>query len=291
MRIQQEADRGEQPLDDAELERLIGPGSALHRHMSDWRVWIFIFRRAVVLQAGHPVIAAALEEHSRFQTDPYGRFTGTLQFGLDIMFGDDPLGSARRLREYHRHIKGVGFDGRPYHAWDRQAWAFVHLTAVEAALLGIRVFHAPVTADELEQVYAGWRAVGTLYGVAAEDMPAGVAGLGEWFDEAVDQVGDNPAVRRLRATVRRPPLPPGLPVPGRAWWLVQPVAGLLLSHVFDVLGGALPTEQRRRMHLPWTRLHRGEYVALIAALRAASVLPDRLLTFPAAHRPRLRAAA
>ncbi|MGN6606320.1 MAG: oxygenase MpaB family protein [Jatrophihabitans sp.] len=260
-------------LDRAEIERL---DAVLRRHLDDWRVWLFL-HRAAQLQSGHPTVAAGLRDHSDFYADPLGRGRRTLAFGQELVFGDSDA-AGRAIRDLHRDIQGTGFDGRTYHAWNREAWTFVHLTVAEAVQRGIDTFHGPLTDAEWEDVWAAQRLSGTRQGVPEGTQPPDVAALRQWFDRAVDErVHGNAVIPQLRAALRRPKRPRRCP--RAVWRLAGPVYGALLAHATDVLNGTVPPEQRRRMGLPWSTRHAVEYTVLIAVLRALGhVLPHRLLS-------------
>ena len=95
--------------------------------------------RVLSLQGSHPTVAKGLYDHSTVLTDPLGRGPAHHRATrMRILFGSDRPGTAAEIRELHRDIKGTGFDGRPYHAWNREAWTWVHLTTFEALLYGLR---------------------------------------------------------------------------------------------------------------------------------------------------------
>jgi uncharacterized protein (DUF2236 family) len=214
-----------------------------------------------------------------------GRAWETLRYGLELIFGDTER-TARAIRALHRGIRGVGYDGRRYHAWNPAAWTWVHLTTLEATLFSLDAIWGPVPADEQEALYAEWKTVGRIYGVRERAMPGDVAGLRAYVARGIEHdLVATPTARRLLDVVgTRLPRPPGQPVPRPLWSLMRPGAGHAAS---TVLLGSFPTVLRRRLNIGWTPIHEAEYRAVLTGLRVTSaVLPDRLRLFPIAYRAR-----
>ena len=253
-----------------------------------WARWPFVVPfagRVLALQGMHPIVSAGLEDHSDVFDNTWGRAWETLRYGLELIFGDTE-GTARAIRALHRGIRGVGYDGRRYHAWNTAAWTWVHLTTLEATLFSLDAIWGPVPADEQEALYVEWKTVGRMYGVRERAMPGDVAGLRAYVARGIEHdLVATPTARRLLDVVgTRLPRPPGLPVPRPLWWLMRPGAGHAAS---TVLLGSFPTVLRRRLNVGWTPIHEAEYRAVLTGLRVTSaVLPDRLRLFPIAYRAR-----
>jgi uncharacterized protein (DUF2236 family) len=258
-----------------------------------WARWPFVVPfagRVLALQGMHPTVSAGLEDHSDVFDNTCGRAWETLRYGLELIFGDTER-TAREIRALHREIRGVGYDGRRYHAWNPAAWTWVHLTTLEATLFSLDAIWGPVPADEQEALYADWKTVGLIYGVRESAMPGDVAGLRAHVARGIerDLVATPTARRLLDLVATRLPRPPGLPVPRPVWWLMQPGAGHAIS---TVLLGSFPAVLRRRLNVGWTPIHEAEYRGVLAGLRVTSaVLPDRLRLFPIAYQARKRGPA
>src|SRR5437899_10937020 len=66
---------------------LFGPGSAAWSINA--RAWLVLGGgRALLLQIAHPLVAAAVADHSGFDRDPWERLWGTLDAVLNVTFGD-----------------------------------------------------------------------------------------------------------------------------------------------------------------------------------------------------------
>lgn len=255
----------------------------LARQSAQWRVYVPFYARALALQGSHPTVAASLVDHSSVFEDPLGRMVRTTAYAIRMWYDDDPARTASEIRSLHRHIAGTDFDGRPYHAWDRDVWAWVHLTTAESLLYALEVSCGPLRPAQREAVYAASRRAGALYGVRDRDMPPDVAGLRNYVDDGIRRrLHTNPGTDRLRRAVLagdffgRLPLPsPARRALGRA---VAPPIGV-------VVFGAFPDAVRRLWGVRWTVRHQAEYAGFLLATRAlAATLPDRLRMVPAAYR-------
>src|SRR5512147_1325745 len=62
--------------------------------------------RAALLQLAHPMVAFAVEQHSRTRADIVGRFQRTFRNVFAMVFGelDDALAAARRVHNVHTRI-------------------------------------------------------------------------------------------------------------------------------------------------------------------------------------------
>ena len=65
--------------------------------------------RALLLQLAHPMIAAAVADHSSVFADPVGRFHRTFQLVFTLVFGtvQEALSASRHLHSRHALINGV----------------------------------------------------------------------------------------------------------------------------------------------------------------------------------------
>lgn len=250
----------------------------LVRQLAEWRLFVPFAGRVLALQGSHPTVAKGIYDHSEIFSDPWRRAERTFTYAQRIMFGPDQAGTAAEVRELHRDIKGTGFDGRPYHAWNREAWTWVHLSTFEATLFALRRIHGRLPQDELQGLYEEARRVGVLYGVRDQDMPVDVAGLLAYIRQGVvERLTHRPQVD-LVETLRTIPRPRGVPVPARLWALSL----VPTSHAAHIaLAGSFPPIIRHRWGIRWTGAHELEYRAQLQALRRAiSPLPERLRLLP-----------
>jgi uncharacterized protein (DUF2236 family) len=248
-----------------------GPGSMIWRHASDPRI-LAAAAYGLLLQLAHPTVAHGVREHSVYQRDPIGRLLRSTDYLTVMCFGgpDAALRTARALRQMHKRIKGISTDGRPYHAFEPEAWAWVHVTLADAMIAGNRHFARPMSDDERERFYSEWRAVGAIVHVGENDLPEDWAGYCEYFDRMVaDRLDDNDQVQQFLAFIRhdvRSPLPL---LDERAWRVAWAPFGRLF---WLATVGLLPAELRERFGVRWNAAREHEFRALTAASRATTPL-------------------
>jgi uncharacterized protein (DUF2236 family) len=247
------------------------PHSILWRRAGDPRL-LLTTGYALVLQVAHPTVGAGVSEHSAFREDPWRRLWRTLDAFYALVYGGPEAAGrmGRRLRAYHRRIKGVAADGRRYDALDPEAYAWVHATLADAIVRGHARVGDPLRSWERERLWAQWRAVGRLLGVRPRDLPDDWQGYEAYADRMVrDRLERTAAVDDVLATLAAPG-PPPLPLPVRAGW---PFAGIPLSRALVLVTvGMLPPVLRERLRLGWSGAQELELQVLARALRATTPL-------------------
>jgi uncharacterized protein (DUF2236 family) len=244
-------------------------GSITWRRAGDARLFLAA-GYALLLQVAHPTVGAGVREHSNFRQDPWGRLLRTLDFTNVMVYGGPELAfeMGRRVRGMHKQIKGVDSAGRHYHALEPEAYAWVHATLAEAIVAGHARFGRPLSRDQVEQLWAEWRAMGRLLGVRADDLPEDWAGFRRYFDAMVaDRLEDTESVHDVLDTLGEPIRPP-IPHLGDAAWRAARVPAGRLNRV--ATAGMLPPLLRKRFGITWTRAQELELRALSAAARSAT---------------------
>lgn len=175
--------------------------------------------RALLMQAAHPDAVKGLLSHSSGLESPYERLARTAAVMDVVHFGSraEAQRVTRRVRAMHRRA-GV----------DRPDWLlWVLFTLYDSALVVYRRYVGSIDADAL---WADYRQVGRLFGLAPAQLPADVdAYRREMLDGEVIHVSDW-ARTRARQIVLEPPLP----------WVARP----LIDIVNFVTIGLLPDRIR-----------------------------------------------
>ena len=254
----------------------------LIRELAGWPVFLAGGGRVVSLQGSHPTVVKGLEDHSRLRTDPLGRGKGTFEFAQRILFGSDRPGTAAEIRELHRNIKGTGFDGKRYHAWNADSWTWVHYTTLDAMLYGIRAIHGDPPPERQQALLELFNEVGSMYGVRAQDMPKDVAEFHAYIRDGVENkcthVPDDTIAELLQAM----PRPQRLPIPDPLW---RGALGAVGRSAQMLVFGAFPSTLRARWGIRWSPVHEAAYQSQLVALRALTAsLPDRLRMTPDGYR-------
>jgi uncharacterized protein (DUF2236 family) len=255
------------------------PGSTLWRYGGDVRL-IGAGAYAILLQVGHPTVGAGVSEHSDFRADPWGRLLRTLDYSYVMTYGGPELAGemGRRIREMHKHIKGVKPDGEPYSALEPEAYAWVHATLADSIVRAHELLGTPIPASELERFYAEWRRGGRLIGVRESDLPATWAEFGSYFERMVDERLERTAAVGEVLEALSDPTRPELPfLPEAAWRLARIPAAHQMTLV---TGGLLPPRLRERYGIEWTRGQERQLQLLAAASRRATpLMPAALRNF------------
>jgi uncharacterized protein (DUF2236 family) len=242
-----------------------GPGSLTWELAGDWRLYL-IFGRGLLLQVGHPVVAAGVRDHSTFQQDPYARLDRTLRGVLGIAYGEqDAAERGAELRHAHRPIGGVDAYGRRYHAFDPEAFHWVHATLFESVHTGTNAFIRRLSPAESEQLYQETRQIGRLYGVREQDMPPDLESFWRYYDEMLgERLEDNDMVRTVLATTAQPGPPPWWRLPEPLWTAMSRPA---LTVLMFATVGTLPESARRRWGISWSPWHQLAHSTLSSAIR------------------------
>lgn len=250
------------------------PGSPVWRYGGDPRL-LGTGSFAILLQVGHPTVGAGVSEFSEFRADPWGRLLRTLDYSYVMTYGGPDLAAemGRRIREMHKHIKGVKPDGERYHALEPEAYAWVHATLAHAIVHGHKLLASGIPAGEIDQFYEEWRRAGRLIGVRERDLPETWAEFGEYFDRMVEERLERTAAVDEVLESLKEPIGPELPfLPEPVWRLIRVPA----SHqVSLVSAGLLGPTLRERYGISWSRRKERQLQVLAAASRATSPLLPR----------------
>ncbi|QYJ04683.1 DUF2236 domain-containing protein [Nocardioides panacisoli] len=232
--------------------RRFGPEDAIWQVHSDAAMFVGGVR-ALLLQSLHPLAMAAVDQHSGYRGDPWGRLARTSGFLAETTFGTTEHAdrAIAVVRSVHDRIDGVAPDGRPYRAADPRLLRWVHVAEVDSFLrahdaYGARPLDAEARDDYVAQTAVIARALG------ATQVPTTVAELHETIEEFRPELASTEAARRTaRFILLRPPVP----------LAVRPAYGLLCSAGV----GLLPRWARWPLRLPYVP------VAEATAVRASGI--------------------
>ncbi len=203
-------------------------------------------RRALLMQAAHPLAFAGLIAHTGSLDAPYERLARTARVIEAVIFG--PRAEAdrltRRVRAMHGRVNGVLTEpagrfpaGTPYAAGDPQLLLWVLATLADSGLVVHERYVGGLRRSERDAYWRDYRQVGRLFGLTPDQMP-----------DSLDQymramlAGDDLAVTdTARELAVRIVLHPPVPLAAR------PV--LELANFVTV--GLLPGRLRREYRLRW----------------------------------------
>jgi uncharacterized protein (DUF2236 family) len=229
----------------------LGPGAAAWYVSADSR-FLLVAIRTLVLQVAHPMVGAAVGEHSVYKSDPYGRLWRTATSVIRQVFGGYRTAEeGQRLLQLHQDIKGVDHHGRRYSAMNPAPYVWVHASLFDAWRLFLRDYGPGLTDAQEEQLFDEWRRVGLLIGCQDRLLPRDVAEFNSYFEEMLPTLENNDVVQDLlHSSVKAPPLIPQFAVDLAS----RPLLGLQRSFVAETLPGdladrfALPRNQRTARH-------------------------------------------
>ncbi|MFI9509647.1 oxygenase MpaB family protein [Nocardia sp. NPDC052566] len=243
---------------------------------------------AFLLQTMEPTIAAVVDAHSTFRTDPVGRAVRSIGSVMMWVYGgEEALAEADRLRAMHASLNTTDAHGVRHTALSSAPWAWVLHTGTFAFTENAKYFsRRPLTSAEKEAYYQETVQLMRNFSVAPKEIPENFAAFEKFFAEVLEHRLVATGTARDFLKVSRSIAPPKqlprvlAPVWRRA---VAPIGSL--QHFVTV--GTTPEVARRKLGLEWTEADERKLRAigwLIA--RLVPLLPERLRYFPIAYEAR-----
>lgn len=227
----------------------LGPGSLLYPLTRQAR-WGLVATRAIVMEAAHPQVDAALMANSTFVAHPWRRLRNTAR-STQRMVDPDPeirQREAARLNRLHARINGSSASGRPYDAMDPGVRAWVVATMFESTVTMCRLSGESFDGPSLDRLYAEFQAFLALMEPRG-GLPPTLREFWGYYERVIEEDLENTeSVRvildRLFPEVPAPPIlrsHPAVWATGRA--LASPV-------VTAITVASLPAPLRVRLGLP-----------------------------------------
>jgi uncharacterized protein (DUF2236 family) len=194
--------------------------------------------RALLVQSLHPLAMAAVDAHSGYRGDPWGRLQRTSSFLAVTTFGTatDAEQAVDRVRRVHAGIRGTAPDGRPYRADDPWLLRWVHVAEVDS-FLHCHQAHSrrPLDPEQCDAYVADTARVAGELGVP--DPPRDRATLEDALRSYRDELTATPQARAAaRFLLLYPPIP----------LVARPAYALLAG----AAAASLPPWARRELWLP-----------------------------------------
>ena len=191
----------------------------LPKRVNAERVMLLAWSRAILLQLAHPLMAAAVAEHSTFRA---GRLTAarrlhhTVRAMLSLTFGTaaEYAAAIDRISAIHRRVHGrlreaVGpFPaGTPYSAEDPALVLWVHATLIESVVIAYDAIVAPLGARDRDIYCRDAAATAVALGAADAEVPRSWNDLVEYVGRmhASGALVVGAEARDLAAAVLAPP--------------------------------------------------------------------------------------
>lgn len=224
--------------------------------------------RALLLQIAHPLIAAAVTEHSSVRGSTaatFSRLHQTVAAMLAIAFGSPQEREAalEGIRAIHRRVNGILTErsgilpaGTHYSAEDPDLLLWVHATLIESVIRTYEELIEPLSPADRDRYCAESADVAVALGAHVDAVPRSWEALRTYLDRmyASGQIVVGPQARMLAGVL----LSPMRNVVGRS--VVAPLATL-------VAAGQLPDSIRRQYELPWNTARARWFRRLMTLLR------------------------
>jgi uncharacterized protein (DUF2236 family) len=258
---------------------LYGPASEAWRLNREAMLLLGAGPRALLLQLAHPAVAAGVNDHSDFRSDPWRRLAGTLRSYLRIVYGTTAIarGEIRRLNALHRDITGPGYAAR-----DPLLSLWVHATLVDSTIEVADAWLEPLSRERRARYYLETRPVGRAFGVPEDLLPADLDAFDAYLAAMLGPGGEvqvSPIARDLAWAVLHPPLAPL--APGAPWLAAVPTE--LYAWTLWPSVGLLPPRIREAYGLPWGAREQAVSAWLVGAWRAwRPILPASFRQMPKA---------
>jgi uncharacterized protein (DUF2236 family) len=259
---------------------ILGPRSVSWRLGGDLAVFLG-GGRAALLQLAHPMVAHAVDHHSKTRSDVLGRFQRTFRHVFTMVFGelDDAMVAARRVHAIHTRVHGtipqaVGAwpANTPYHANDADALRWVHATLVDTTIVVRERLGRAISTADLDAYMIEMNRFAALFGIPRRLLPQTWADHTSYMARMLDPddgtLAVSPVAREMAMFLVGRGGPGPQPSLGRLTEVVT--ATMLPSHIHEAFGLATSSVAT---------------TAVRAALRAVAPiynrLPDRLIALPA----------
>jgi uncharacterized protein (DUF2236 family) len=225
------------------------------------------------MQVAHPLVAAGVDQHSDFRSDPLGRLTRTLNTTLAVVFGSDRDASAAvdRMNRIHARVTGTSERGRAYRALDPGLLLWVQATLVLTSLRLYEAVMGRLPRADREAYWEETKPVARMLGIPGGLLPATIADLEAYEMRMIAReiVPDRTSLEVARGVLR----PLGW-LPEIAYWPGDAItAALLPAQLRDAFGLRYGAAERRFVR-----------AAVIAVRLLRRVLPAMLTVVPQARR-------
>lgn len=250
--------------------------------------------RAILLQFGHPLVAAGVAEHSQFSAQPNGhwrRLQGTIDAFLRLAFGtpEEAREAAAQINAIHDRVHGILREaagpfaaGTPYSAADPELLTWVHATLVDSFVRVYEGYVGPLSAAEQDRYCLEAAQVGPLLRIPDGQLPTTMAALRDYMEGmfASEQIVVTETARELGQALLAPSIPAAVwPAGLPARWL-----GRLVTI------GQLPVALREAYGFGWSQQHEMLFQSWSAVVRMqVPLLPSRLRHWPVARQAARRA--
>ena len=272
MTLAQSSDQGSDQSSDRAVGLPLGPDSLVWRYFADNRMAL-LGPRAAVLQNMLPSLGQGVEEHSVWFEETLARLQRSIPPIFDTVYGTEDANAGRRVRDFHKDIKGRLPDGKPYSALNPDTYYWAHATFIEHVITGTDTFVRRLTEAEKEQLFAESVTWFERYGVSSTGTPRSYAEFTEYWEHALAErlVAHRTAAYGVGYVTKGWPRPKRVPAP--LWFLVRRPLNSVSAFITT---GGLPERAWEILDLPWDERRERRYQRFAAVCRSLDPLYRRL---------------
>ena len=179
-----------------------GPGSMLWKVLRD-RLYFVGGTRALLLQISHPLVAAAVANHSEFMKSPIPRAQRTFWVLKQVVFGTRSQAAEALEHVKHKHAKVDDADGtvqdssscwrgQPYSTKVGEARMWIVACLADTIYVVHDLLFEPLQPADKERLWQEWRHFSKIFRVPDEEIPLTYEDFRTWF-EARLAGGTNPS--------------------------------------------------------------------------------------------------
>jgi uncharacterized protein (DUF2236 family) len=273
-------------VDDPE-EGFFGPDS-MYWHVNRENVIAAGGVTAILLQIAHPKVAAGVQDHSSFESDPVGRAERTREIVEAITFGDldTAVEASMIIRQVHDWVTGdLQEDAGPYEAGDRYEanepdnLLWVHATMIEQGLTMYDLYVGTLTEAETEQFYQEAKLFGQLFGIPRENYPETLEDFWAYYERELEET----IIVSERGHDLQETLFSGNML------VEKMIPGDLLERIYGFYGAArMPDPTREQFDFEWSQRQERAYQAQAKAIRRALPYLPHVVRFNPTYRERMQ---
>ncbi|WP_026917288.1 oxygenase MpaB family protein [Gordonia shandongensis] len=253
------------------IELRLGADSLVWKFYGDIR-GVLGFQRLAGTENCIEQLAKGVEDHSVIFSDFLGRARRSGPPIMRTVYSDQPHEWGRRVRDFHRDIKGTISDGSRYHALNPELYYWAHATFVDQVLTITDTFIRRLSDAEKAQIFEESKTWYQLYGVSARSQPDTYEEFCEYWEQMCDRFVPTKTIMYATGYLRK-----GLPGPS---WMPKPLWRIasrpLNSTVQTIVIGTLPPQMREVCELEWNDRRQRRFDRFASVMRACNPLFNRL---------------
>lgn len=233
----------------------------------------------VIMQLGHPAVGYGVMESrvdsGRIDRHPIKRARTTFTYLAVATRGTPEQQKAYRkaVTEAHKQVTSTADSPVEYNALDPDLQLWVAACLYKGGVDVRRTFIGEMDDQTADQHYRDSMALGTMLQMRAEMWPADRAAFDRYWDDQLDKIHIDDAVREFLYPIAVARL--------RGLRLPFPLQNINEGLALLITTGFLPQRFRDEMKLDWSRSKQREFDALMTAIRlGSSVAPSFVRNFP-----------